>query len=305
MAFFNQAGLAATRSVEGAAGGYTARDPNSSASGAYSFLDSTWAQQQSAYNSQFGTNYNYTRAYQAPPMVQDQVASITPVSNWGGSWAGSGGANAANPAFIQSTPLTQSVFGPGTEGLGTGTVNPGGGNLIQEPGPNDAFLTGTPLPHGAFLPGSVADQAVPAGSVSNNQFGTDNQTPGGVDPVTGQPDMILPDVNVDSPVVAGGAGSGGSAPGVGSGTGALAQPGAGTPIQVNLSPQTASDFQSWVNAPITAAENWAKAQFAQASNWFTRGFLIVLAIVIVLVALWRVSGAPSPQIIATRVAKAA
>jgi hypothetical protein len=309
VAYFNAAGLAATRAVEGGAGGYTARDPSSSASGAYSFLDSTWAQQQQKFNAQFGTNYNYARAYQAPPGVQDQVASITPVSNWAGSWAGSGGANAANPAYLSSVPMTSSgdLSGPGTAGLGTGTVNPGGGNITQVPGPNDAFLTGTPLPHGAFIPGSYAAGAVPPGGVSGGDFGAGGfgaagpnttDTPGGVDPVTGQPDVILPDVNAGDPVTVGGQGSGGTTAGVGSGTqqGVQAQPGAGYPVQVNLGPQTAKDFQSYVTAPITAAENWASAQFAQLSNWFSRGFLIVLAIGIILVALWRLTGSPTPQL---------
>lgn len=105
MAYWNAAGLAATRAVEGGSAGYTAHDPNSSASGAYSFLTGTWQTYQAKYNQTYGTNYNYPIAAQAPPAVQDQVASITPVSNWGGTWAGSHGANAANPAYTQATPL--------------------------------------------------------------------------------------------------------------------------------------------------------------------------------------------------------
>jgi hypothetical protein len=210
--------------------------------------------------------------------------------------------------------LTQSVFGPGTAGLGTGTVNPGGGNLTQDPGPNDAFLTGTPLPHGAFIPGSYADQAVPAGSVSGGDFsggGTGVGPDGGTSPAATDPNASF---SFDDPNAGGGAGTSGLTPsqaaagidpysgqslGAPNAFGVQAQSGSGQPVQVNLGPGTAKDLQSFITAPIQAAENWASTQFAQLSNWFTRGFLLVLAIVVMLVALWRVSGSPSPaQVIA-------
>lgn len=83
--------------------------------------------------------------------------------------------------------------------------------------------------------------------------------------------------------------------------GVAAQPGTGTPVQLNLSPSTATDLQSYVTAPIKAAETWASAQFASLSNWFTRGFLILLAIVIIGLALWKATGSPN----VTEIARAA
>jgi hypothetical protein len=102
--YFNKQGLAAQSKSE-SGGNPQAQNPASTASGKYQFLDSTWREYQAKYNQQFGTNYNYSRAADAPADVQDKIASITPVSNWGGSWAGSKGRNAANPAMTQGTPV--------------------------------------------------------------------------------------------------------------------------------------------------------------------------------------------------------
>jgi len=278
MAYWNAAGLAATRAVEGGSGGYTARDPNSSASGAYSFLDSTWR----TYAPQAGVDINqYPRAYMAPPAAQDAVASITPVSNWGGTWAGSGGANAINPAYIQSTPMTQTYLG----------TNGSGANFTPPASTPDYFTTST-------TPGSQSSYPITNGTDPNASFSfNDPATVNdptmnnfGSDYATGLPGDIASSQNPSYAT--------GLPTDMGSQTGALAQSGTGTPVQVNLGPQTASDLQSYINAPIKAAQTAISSWFAQASNWFTRGFLIVVALIVILVALWRVSGSPSgPQII--------
>jgi len=75
-----------------------------------------------------------------------------------------------------------------------------------------------------------------------------------------------------------------------------AMPGTGINENIGLQPSTVSDITKWVTAPITAAEQWATTQFAQLGNWFTRGMLIILAIVIIMVALWRLSGSPNPAV---------
>ena len=59
--------------------GYTPSGARSSASGLYGYLDSTWQ----TYATQAGVDTSlYPRAYMAPASVQNQVALITPTSNW-------------------------------------------------------------------------------------------------------------------------------------------------------------------------------------------------------------------------------
>jgi Transglycosylase-like domain len=58
-----QRALATIRTME-SGGNYTAKNPSSSASGAYQFLDTTW-----------GGYGGYPRAWMAPPAVQDQKAA--------------------------------------------------------------------------------------------------------------------------------------------------------------------------------------------------------------------------------------
>ena len=59
--------------------GFTPSGVRSSASGLYGYLDSTWQ----TYAAQAGVDTTlYPRAYMAPASVQNQVALITPVSNW-------------------------------------------------------------------------------------------------------------------------------------------------------------------------------------------------------------------------------
>lgn len=201
---------------------------------------------------------------------------------------------------------------------GVGGTQVGGGTYYSQPpgyGTNFTAPGSTPDTFGqSVTPGSREQTTIPPGSyVQGSPDGTTQQGAPyeqGTDPVTGQPDWVLPDVNAGDPVTTGGAGSGGTTSGVGSGQGntlggglgsaanpqgVIAQSGTGTPVQINLSPQTAADAQSWVTAPIKAAQAAASAWFASASNWFTRGFLFVLAAVILLVALWHVSGQPSPR----------
>lgn len=91
---------------------------------------------------------------------------------------------------------------------------------------------------------------------------------------------------------------GSSAPGNLTNTGVLqGASGAGQPVQLNLGSGTVADISKWVTAPITAAEQELAAGLQSLGNWFSRGFLIILGIVIILVALWKVSGSPSPAVI--------
>jgi len=76
--------LACVRAHE-SGGNYQAKNPNSTASGAYQFLDSTWRTMSArAGHSGWGS------ARHAPPAVQDAVAQFTVNSGWASAWDGTG-----------------------------------------------------------------------------------------------------------------------------------------------------------------------------------------------------------------------
>lgn len=66
-------------------GNYQAKNPVSTASGAYQYLNSTW-QTMSARAGHSG----YSTARSAPPWVQDAVAVYTVNSGWSSAWNGTG-----------------------------------------------------------------------------------------------------------------------------------------------------------------------------------------------------------------------
>jgi hypothetical protein len=275
--YWNLAGLRATAKVEGGTG-YTAKDPNSSASGAYSFLDSTWKTYQTQYNQQYGTSYSYTHARDAPPQVQDQVASITPVSNWGGSWAGSGGANAANPALTQSTPLSPSTF---TSPYGVAFDQQSGGANFTPPANTPDYLC----------------RSSPAGA--QNCTPLDGAPTGGSTGGDPNADFTYNDPN---------AGSGGTGAPTGGSTGATGGTGGtgtGQPVTVGLQPGFVSTVGGWISGAETAVGNQIKSifttLFGSAINWFERAILILIGLVILAIALYRIadpSGAKTQTLLA-------
>jgi hypothetical protein len=66
-------------------GNYQAKNPVSTASGAYQFLDSTWR----TLSARAGHN-GYSHAASAPPHIQDAVAIFTVDSGWRSAWNGTG-----------------------------------------------------------------------------------------------------------------------------------------------------------------------------------------------------------------------
>jgi hypothetical protein len=90
----------------------------------------------------------------------------------------------------------------------------------------------------------------------------------------------------------------------------------GTPVQVAAQPELANLVTTTANSlatkagqgvqsVITAAETGAANWLGQSMNWFTRGFLILLGIVIIAVALAHLMAPNSPIAVATRLPKAA
>ena len=66
-------------------GNYQAKNPRSTASGAYQFLDSTWRTMSAR-----AGHGGYPTARSAPPWVQDAVAIYTVNSGWRSAWNGTG-----------------------------------------------------------------------------------------------------------------------------------------------------------------------------------------------------------------------
>ena len=66
-------------------GNYQAKNPVSTASGAYQFLDSTWRTMSAR-----AGHSGYGSARHAPPAVQDAVAIYTVNSGWRSAWNGTG-----------------------------------------------------------------------------------------------------------------------------------------------------------------------------------------------------------------------
>ena len=66
-------------------GNYQAKNPVSTASGAYQFLDSTWRTMSAR-----AGHSGYGSARSAPPHIQDAVAVYTVNSGWASAWNGTG-----------------------------------------------------------------------------------------------------------------------------------------------------------------------------------------------------------------------
>jgi hypothetical protein len=66
-------------------GNYQAKNPVSTASGAYQYLDSTWRTMSAR-----AGHGGYPTARSAPPWVQDAVAVYTVNSGWSSAWNGTG-----------------------------------------------------------------------------------------------------------------------------------------------------------------------------------------------------------------------
>ena len=154
------------------------------------------------------------------------------------------------------------------------------GNVLANP---DASLSG-----GQLTNVSLNDPA----TTTTDQLG------GGIDPVTGQPDWVIPDVNVGAGDVTGTSPTG-TATGSGSSNPISALTGAAGMgnVTLNFGQQATQLLGNLVQAPISAAESAIGSWFSSVTNWFTRGFLLVFAAVIILVALWHVAGKPNPAVL--------
>jgi hypothetical protein len=93
-------------------GDYTAQNPNSTASGAYQFVNPTWR----SYASQIGVDTGqYPTAGSAPPEVQDQVFAQAVSKRGLGDWT-CHGCNPRLSAYLSATQGQQTGPGPALSG---------------------------------------------------------------------------------------------------------------------------------------------------------------------------------------------
>lgn len=113
------------------------------------------------------------------------------------------------------------------------------------------------------------------------------------DPAT---NYLNPGESLGSPLTYGqGSGSGGTNTGtasnLGTAVGYIPPAATGGPYTAGLAPGVVSDLNSWISGAESAVGNWmtnfATGIFSSVTNWFARIGLIVLAIVLIAIALWR------------------
>lgn len=97
------------------------------------------------------------------------------------------------------------------------------------------------------------------------------------------------------------AGTGGTTTGS-PGTGATGTPaGTGQPVNVGLQPSLVTDIGTWLKQAVTQP---IEEYFASAQNWFQRAFIMVVGLILLLVAFWRLAEPKMPDWVKA-VAKAA
>jgi hypothetical protein len=254
------------------------------ASGYYQIVNSTW--QQGAQWAGVDTS-QYPTAISAPFDVQTKVASSLIDHQGMQPWAGS-----------KANTLISQIDAGQSPNLITGPVDGGGGSLGNLTASNVG--QGTP----DYYTGHDPTTGLPVSSTDPNspQFGV----PGVTD---WQPHYASP---------TGTGGGGGAATGAGSGTAAGAgMPGylppalTGGPMAVGITPGLAGALQSDVTSTQQTAKDIASGAetatgiafrnawqglLGSLSNWISRWFLIVAALVLIAVALWRLADPDGKQI---------
>jgi hypothetical protein len=226
--------------------------PASSASGYYQMIDSTW--QQSARWAGIDTT-QYPRAINAPFDVQTQAANALIDHQGLQPWAGSRANSLINQ--IDSGQSPRLVYGP-TDGSGTTQIadgTPGGGfgdHPVVTTGP-DGIATTTVTPNPSQTAG---------GGTGNTAAGAGASAPG-----------YLPPSTTGGPFAFG------------------LVPGLAAAVQSDVA-STQQTAQTIATGAETATGNafrtaWAGALGA-AENWVERWFLVIAAIAIIALALWRI-----------------
>jgi hypothetical protein len=238
--------------------------PASHASGAYQFQPGTWQQ----YTQQSGIGTQYAEAYQAPPNVQDAVASYAVLNGPGVNSKALWGASAPPGGYqsVTNVDVTPQSLASSTSGGGMAQ----GPNVAEGAGTPAAGGTGYYVGHDASgSPVATTDPSTDPG-ITDWQFVPTGQTGG---QSTG--------------------GQGGGGAGGGSEATQAAIPGMilEEPATVGLSTGLAGATDSWIkgaeNAVGTAFKNAWAATLGAVTNLALRFFLILAGLVVIAIALWK------------------
>ena len=249
MSYTSLASLVQNYETGGSANPYTATNPTSTASGAYQFTNSTWQQ----YAGAAGVNTSqYPTAASAPPAVQDAVFAQAVSQSGLQPWT-CPGCNSALSSYVGANDVSQlPVF---AEGYGSnGTSGGSGGDFYIDPS------------------GGTASPNIGAGSSASGSSGSGSSAGNTGTTVSG---AVGADVGYVPPAQTGGPEDTGLSPGA-----ANTIAGVGTSIASGVG----GAITGVGNTLTTITGGWLQ----DIENWVGRGFLILLAIVILLVALWRI-----------------
>lgn len=279
-------------------GDYNAKNPGTTASGAYQFIDSTWR----GYASQIGIDTSvYPTARSAPPYLQDRVFQRAVATNGLNDWT-CPGCNPALTSYVNNNPGVSALpVAPVGSGLSPGGLTDTG---VSDVGHVNAGLYDIFDQNGQWVGQTTDPSLVGPGETARPASGTASPAGGGgpgggqggntsnVDPNSGLP--------LDSATAA--------MPGM-----ILEEP-----ATVGLSPGLAQATSGWIKGAETAvgnaftkalnaAEAAIGALFQNVTNYFIRAGLILLAVIIIALALWRMMdpGGKNTMAIIKTAAKAA
>lgn len=112
-----------------------------------------------------------------------------------------------------------------------------------------------------------------------------------IDDPQGAPGVVGPtSTDVTGTGVSSGTGTGA---GTGTSTSTAGGVGMGTPVTVGLQKGTIDNITKWVNTNLTEGViKPVQKFFGSAQNWFQRALIMIVALIILLVALWKLAGEP-------------
>jgi hypothetical protein len=255
------------------------------ASGAYQFQPATWQHWTQA----SGIGTQYSEAYQAPPNVQDAVAAYALTNQSGGAnstalWGGPGAPAGGYQTVTENDVSPQQIAAGPSSGLsgsqytGLSSTSGTGWNIYT-------VLGADGQPTGALVSGSSeADASQYLGPGEHVGPITQTFTQGGTGSGT-------PGTGSGSSGSGSGSGAAGAAGAAGADVGYVPPASTGGPQYQGLAAGTVASISGWINGIESAVGNAFKNAMSGLlggiESQFIRALVFILAVVLLLVALWR------------------